>query len=60
MAYRSEASDFLKSSCRDYEQDADNFEDTDRLAHIIMSKFTMSYGDAFDTAASFTGYEGEN
>lgn len=54
------ASDFLKSSCRDYEVDGNNQQDTDRLANILTEKFPeLNFVEAFEIAKNWTGYEND-
>lgn len=53
-----QASDYLKSNCRSWEYDCDNYEDTNTLAHHLQDKFPNIDSDkAFRIAADWTGYE---
>ena len=53
-----EANDYLKSNCRSWEHDCDNYEDTLTLANHLQEKFPiLSQDRAFMIACNWTGFE---
>ena len=55
---RVDISDYLKSSCRSWEYDCDNYDDTTSLANKLKDKFpNLSYDYIFNIAKDWTGYE---
>lgn len=53
-----ELSDYLKSDCRSWEYDADNYDDTMKLANHLKQKFPKLDSDEIEKiAADWTGYE---
>lgn len=53
-----EMQDYLKASCRSWEQDCDNYDDTITLTGHLQQRFpNLSFDDIFQVAKDWTGYE---
>jgi len=53
-----ELSDYLKSNCRSWEYDADNEDDTMKLANHLKEKFPdLNFDRIYSIASDWTGYE---
>lgn len=53
---RVEVSDDLKSNFRSWEYDNDNKEDTEKLARELKSRHKLTFNEAYEIAADWTGY----
>jgi hypothetical protein len=53
-----ELNDYLKSNCRSWEYDADNYEDTLTLTSHLHQRYPqISFDELFQRASHWTGYE---
>lgn len=52
-----ELRDYLKASCRSWENDCDNYDDTVELTNHLQQRFSkLSFDDIFSIAKDWTGY----
>jgi|LakMenE18May11ns_1017448.scaffolds.fasta_scaffold9773340_3 hypothetical protein len=53
-----ELRDYLKSSCRSWEYDSDNYDDTVSLTNHLQQRFpNLSFDEIFNVAKDWTGYQ---
>ena len=53
-----ELKDYLKSNCRSWENDCDNYDDTVSLTNHLQEKYpNLSFDEIFDIAKDWTGFE---
>jgi len=53
-----ELRDYLKSNCRSWEYDSDNYDDTVSLTNHLQQRFSdLSFDEIFSIAKDWTGYE---
>jgi hypothetical protein len=53
-----ELRDYLKSNCRNWEYDSDNYDDTVSLTNYLQQRFSdLSFDEIFNIAKDWTGYE---
>jgi len=53
-----ELRDYLKSDCRSWEYDCDNYDDTVSLTNHLQQRFSdLSFDEIFNIAKDWTGYE---
>ena len=53
-----EIRDYLKSNCRSWEYDCDNYDDTVSLTNHIHDKYPeLTFEEIFDVVKDWTGYE---
>jgi hypothetical protein len=53
-----ELRDYLKSNCRSWEYDSDNYDDTVSLTNHLQQRFSdLSFDEIFNIAKDWTGYE---